>query len=184
MSSLQPIPGPTYKITDKPPRFLPHSLRSPSDPRVPPGLSYHLSEVWLAELDKASAAATAQNPVPLKLVLAPFLTLAAKTPNKVTYQQVRANLIDPLLAALPPPPELDGPPLPERSKASPTLDDFPNLLANSCLSPPDEPSDRSRLRKGVLEYMFEVASQEDTRDSNRRKLYAICNANIDEDDDS
>jgi ribosomal RNA-processing protein 1 len=43
--------------------------------------------------------------------------------------------------------------------------------------------DKGQLRKGVLEYMFEVASQEDTRDSNRRKLYAICKANVDEDDD-
>jgi hypothetical protein len=36
----------------------------------------------------------------------------------------------------------------------------------------------------VLEYIFEVASREDSKDSNRRKLYAICNANLDEADDS
>ena len=159
-------------------------LHSPSDPRVPPALSYHLSEIWLTELDKVSASASASNtrkPVPLKLVLAPFLTLAAQTPNKMTYQQLQANLIDPLIGAL----SLPGPdePLPGRSKAGGTCDDFPSLLTNSCLFPSDEPLDRGQLLKGLLEYVFEVASREDSKDSNRRKLYAICNANIDEDDD-
>jgi ribosomal RNA-processing protein 1 len=152
---------------------------------VPPGLSYHLSEIWLTELEKASAIASVQNPVPLKPVLAPFLTFAAKTQSKVAYQQIQTNLIDPLLSALSPPPSLaDQPPPPKRLKTSSTQDDLPNLLANSCLSPQDGPSERSQLRKGVLEYIFEVASQEDSRDSNRKRLYAICNANIDEDDDA
>jgi len=91
-------------------------------------------------------------------------------------------LIDPLLGALSPPDP--GELLPERSKAGGTCDDFSTLLINSCLSPSDEPLDRGQLLKGVLEYIFEVASQEDTKDSNRRKLYAICNANLDEDDDA
>ena len=152
---------------------------------MPPGLSYHLSEIWLAELGRASAVATAQKPVPMKLVLAPFLTLAAKTQNKVTYEQIQANLIDPLLSVLfPPPGSADQLPPPKRLKTDSAQDDLPNLLANSCLSPQDEPSDRSQLRKGVLEYIFEMASREDSRGSNRRKLYAICNANIDEDDDT
>lgn len=160
-------------------------LYSPSDPKVPPALSYHLSEIWLTELDKASASASGSNtrkPVPLKLVLAPFLTLAAQTPNKVTYQQIQANLIDPLLGALSQPGPGE-PPLPEPSKADGTCDDFPSLLTNSCLSPSDERLDRGQLLKGVLKYLFEVASREDSKDSNRRKLYAICNANLDEDDD-
>ena len=121
----------------------------------------------------------------MKLVLAPFLTLAAKTQNKVTYEQIQANLIDPLLSALSPPPgSAEQLPPPKRLEANSTQDDLPNLLANSCLSPQDEPLDRSQLRKGVLEYIFEVASHEDSRGSNRRKLYAICSVNIDEDDDA
>ena len=149
---------------------------------MPQGLTYHLTEIWFAELDKACAAATAQKPAPLKVVLEPFLSLAAKTPNKATYQQIQANLIDPLVSALSPPSESDEPPKPKRLKTS-HAEGFPYLLANSCFVPSDEPLDKSRLRKGVLEYIFEVASQEDSKDSNRRKLYAICKANIDEDDD-
>jgi ribosomal RNA-processing protein 1 len=99
--------------------------------------------------------------------------LAANTPNKVTYQQVQTNLIEPLLSALPPP----GVPTPNED-----VDHFSQLLKNSCLSPSDERMDKRQLRKGLLEYMFEVASQEDTKDSNRRKLYAICKVNVDEDD--
>jgi ribosomal RNA-processing protein 1 len=136
-----------------------------------------LAEIWLPELEKASTTSTSQKPAPLKLVLAPFLELAAKTPNKVTYQQVQANLIDPLLLALSLREE------PPRPKTAHVEDDFPNLLTNSCLSPSDEPLNKSQLRKGVLEYIFGVASREDTKDSNRRKMYAICKTNIDEDED-
>jgi ribosomal RNA-processing protein 1 len=149
---------------------------------MPQGLTYHLTEIWLAELDKASAAATAQNPVPLKLVLETFLSLAAKTPNKATYQQIQANFIEPLLSALSPPSDSDELPKPKRPKTS-HAEDYPHLLANCSLVPSDESLDKGQLRKGILEYIFEVASQEDTKDSNRRKLYAICKANIDEDDD-
>ena len=178
-----------FTIAGSPSRML-TNLRvpfrcSPSDARVSPGLSYHLSEIWLTELDKASASASAtatRKPVPLNLVLAPFLTLAAQTPNKVTYQHIHTNLIDPLLDALSHPPEPGESPLPKRPKPSDAQVDFSGLLANSCLSPSDQPLDRSRLLKGILEYIFEVASREDTKGSNRRKLYAICNANLDDDD--
>ena len=179
------VAGYPPRSADKSPR--PPSLHSPSDARVPPGIAYHLSEIWLTELDKACVSASAaapRKPVPLMSVLAPFLTLAAQTPNKVTYQQIQTNLIDPLLAALSSPPDSDESPLPKGPKRNSAQDDFSGLLTNSCLSGSDQPLDRSRLLKGVLEYIFEVASREDSKDSNRRKLYAICNANLDEDDDS
>ena len=178
------LPSPSFQphIPDKSPRYFSYLLSSPSDPRVPPGLSYHLGEIWLKELEKVTAVVTATKPVPMKLVLAPFLTLVAKTPNKATCQQIQASLIDPLLSALSPPTSSDESPPPKRSKPGSPQDNLPNLLANSCLSPQDEPSNRRQLWKGVLEYIFEVASQGDSRDSNRKRLYAICNANIDEGD--
>ena len=92
-------------------------------------------------------------------------------------------MIDSLLSALSPPPgSADQLPPPKRLKAS--KNDLPDLLANPCLSPQDEQSDRSQLWKDVLEYIFEVhvASQVNSKDSNRRKLYVICEANIDDDD--
>ena len=104
----------------------------------------------------------------------PFLIFGAKTPNKTAYEKVQANLIEPLISAL-------SPPL--KPEASCTEVEFSHLLANSCLSPSDGSMDRSQLLKGLLEYIFEVASQEDSKDANRRKMYAICKANIDEDDD-
>ena len=154
--------------------------RSPSDPRTPQGLSYHLIEIWLPELEKASQDSTAQKSMPLKLLLAPLLALAAKTPNKVTYQQVQANLLEPLLSALSSPQNPEGSLIP----AARADDEFPHLLANATLSQSDEPPvDKNMLRQGLLKYIFEVASREDSKDSNRKRLYAICSANIDEDDD-
>lgn len=71
-----------------------------------------------------------------------------------------------------------------RSQTTHVETDFPHLLANSCLLPSDDPFDIGKLRKGLLEYVFEVASREDSRDSNRKRMYTICNVNADEDDDS
>ena len=124
------------------PLFVFIGLCSASDPRAPQGLSYHLTEIWLPELDHASSSSPAQNPIPLKLVLVPFFVFGAKTPNKTAYQKFQANLIEPLISPLS---------LPLKSEASCREGEFLHLLANSCLTPSDGPMDRSRLRKGLLD---------------------------------
>ena len=138
---IEPIIDPPFQIADKSLRYI-----SPSDPSAPQGLAYHLTETWITELEKALAAVASQKPVPMRLVFEPFLTFAAKTPNKVTYKQIEANLIDPLLTALAPSPGLtDELPKSNRLKTSSGGGDLPNLLTNSCLSPQDEPLDRGQF---------------------------------------
>lgn len=45
------------------------------------------------------------------------------------------------------------------------------------------PASPKLVKAAVVAALFEVASREATRDSNRRKMYAICKAAKDEDDD-
>lgn len=42
--------------------------------------------------------------------------------------------------------------------------------------------ERTVLRKGVLKAFFAVASDQETRDSNRRKMYALWRKNEEEDE--
>lgn len=44
--------------------------------------------------------------------------------------------------------------------------------------------DGAKLRQTLLRQMFDVASEEGTRDSNRRKMYAIFKAAKEDEDDA
>ncbi|EPQ60352.1 hypothetical protein GLOTRDRAFT_113017 [Gloeophyllum trabeum ATCC 11539] len=76
----------------------------PDDIRVPASLSYHLSDIYLEELDKAMVNSPIPDPQPAPLctLLSPFFILAARTPSNITYQRIQSALIDPLFAALKP----------------------------------------------------------------------------------
>ncbi|KII93163.1 hypothetical protein PLICRDRAFT_87582 [Plicaturopsis crispa FD-325 SS-3] len=160
----------------------------PDDIRVPAGLPYHLADIYLEELDKIMANPTSPSsqPAPLATILAPFLTLAARTPTSTTYKHIQSALFDSLFDALKPPPSEDSE---SRSRKRPRLSTptYPNLLPNACFTLPSPAGAmaRSPLRKALLRKVFEVASQEDTRDANRRRMYGIWkNGMADEDDDS
>ena len=80
-------------------RFKLKVLRSPEDNRVPVSLAYHLADIYLEELDKALARTEDALPAPLTTLLEPFLTLAARTINKKTYERLQSALLEPLLSA-------------------------------------------------------------------------------------
>jgi ribosomal RNA-processing protein 1 len=148
-------------------------LFSPADIRVPAGLSYHLSDIYLEELNKASPSDGA-NPVPLSIILQPFITLAARTPTKTTYHRIQSALIDPLLAELQLVSSPRDPPNNKRQKL-----EYADLLSNACTSNPAKEGvlQRSQLRTALLRQIFEIASEQETKDANRRRLYAVWKAN-------
>ncbi|KAI0828946.1 Nop52-domain-containing protein [Trametes gibbosa] len=159
----------------------------PEDQRVPTSLAYHLADIYLEELDKASGNSPLPSPppAPLTTLLAPFFTLAARTPTNTTYQRVQSALLDPLYTALGASHDSDEPPSRKRPRLSaPT---FSNLLSNACGTRPkvEGALSSSALKTSLLKRMFEVASEPDTRDANRRKLYALWKEHMeDEEDDS
>lgn len=157
---------------------------SPSDVRVPAGLSYHLSDVYLEELNKAIQTGKPPHPAPLASLLNPFFILAAQTPSTVTYQRVESALFGPLFTALTSGPDEDVTSSSKRVRR-PVVDelDYPYLIANSCMcDPKTEGQLRSELlKKKMLRVVFDVASRTDTRDANRRKLYSLWKRAADED---
>ncbi|PBK76788.1 Nop52-domain-containing protein [Armillaria solidipes] len=163
----------------------------PSDIKVPISLTYHLSDVYIGELDKAIASLDSSSsipPAPLDTLLSPFLILVAQTPSGVTYKRIKSALLDPLLSALPSSTNSDGPPQAKRIRLeSKDLESYPNLAANACMSPKDHGRiDGLILRKKLLRRIFEVASDSETRGSNRRRMYEIWKdgGEGDSDDDS
>ena len=154
---------------------------SPDDIRVPTSLAFHLADIYLEELDK-SLAEDDLSPVPLSLILSPFFTLASRTQASATYKQVQQSVFEPLFSSLKPPIASEE----ARSRKKPRLDsDYPNLISNCCFEDPKEKAfGNAKLRKSLLRRLFEVASNEETRDSNRRKMYTFFKTAKEDGDDS
>ncbi|KAL1951142.1 hypothetical protein VTO73DRAFT_291 [Trametes versicolor] len=158
----------------------------PEDIRVPTSLAYHLADIYLEELDKALANPPAPSPppAPLTTLLEPFITLAARTPTNTTYQRMQSALLDPLYNALSTSHDSDEPRSSKRPRLStPT---YSNLISNACSTQPKSEGalSSSALKKALLKRMFETASEPETRDANRRKLYALWKEHMEDDEDS
>jgi ribosomal RNA-processing protein 1 len=167
-------------------RFLSPCLTptsSPDDNRVPLSLKYHLADIYLEELNKvlawdSEAGDECPPPAPLDTLIAPFLTLLARTPTNHAYDRVMSAILEPLIQSLTPP----GSEEPPSKKRRRLLGDEISFVAeNSCMS--NSPtSDRPSLHQALLKQVFSVASEQDTRDSNRRRLYKFWKSNLDDDD--
>lgn len=156
-------------------RVILNRLISPGDIRIPASLAFHICDIYLEELDKALSA-TSPSPIPLSVILLPFFNLAALTQANTTYKQIQSTIFDPLFTALKTPrPNSEEP----SSRKRPRLEQasYPNLVLNACVSDSKGgPVDGAKIRKALLRQMFDIASEERTRDSNRRKMYAMFKA--------
>ncbi|KAH7886085.1 nucleolar protein,Nop52-domain-containing protein, partial [Phlebopus sp. FC_14] len=147
----------------------------PSDMKIPSSLAFHVAEVYLEELDKALASSEPSTPVPLIALLLPFVTLSAHTPTSATYKHLQDVFFWPLLEALKP----TQTPNPTKKARV-----FPNIMSNACIAPPDGVTAAGAIRKAILQMIFDIASAEDTRDVNRRKLYALYRVATEDDEDN
>ncbi|KAH9486505.1 Ribosomal RNA processing protein 1-like protein B [Psilocybe cubensis] len=155
----------------------------PNDIRVPASLAYHIADVYAEELNKALAAEKSPSPAPLGTVLEPFIFLAARTPTTVTYKRIQSALFEPLFAALAPESIAEEEPRKSKRIRLTAEASYPEVLANSCFSDPklEGSQEGPMLKKKLLQKIFEVASQPETRDSSRRKMYALWKENYEED---
>ncbi|KAF8807837.1 Nop52-domain-containing protein [Phlegmacium glaucopus] len=154
----------------------------PNDIRVPASLAYHIADIYVEELDKALGTATSPQPAPLAVILEPFFYLAARSPTSTTYKRIQSALVEPLLNALASEsdPEDDLP----KAKRIRLSSDTPTFLKNNaCFEDPklDGHIEGATLKKKLLRRMFEIASQPETRDSNRRKMYALWKEGAEDD---
>ena len=160
------------------------TFSSPSDIRVPASLAYHIADIYIEEIDKALGTATSPQPVPLGTLLEPFFYLAAQTPTNATYKRIQSALFEPLLDALVPETDLED--HPSKAKRIRLSYDTPAYLkSNACLEDPelDGRMEGAILKKKLLRRMFGIASQPETRDSNRRKMYALWKEGGEDDDE-
>ena len=154
--------------------------------RVPTGLAYHLADIYIEELDKALGASEDPLPAPLCTLVEPFLTLAARTLNKTTYERLQSALLEPLLSALAPAaPSEDDDGERRRKRARLSEVQFEHVVANACVAQPKEGAVPAvTAKKALLKQLFEVAGAESTRDANRRKLFALYKSHTDDDEDA
>ncbi|KAJ7619196.1 nucleolar protein,Nop52-domain-containing protein [Mycena polygramma] len=156
----------------------------PTDIRVPTSLAYHLSDIYIEELEKTLASVPEPMlPAPLSTLLTPFFTLAARTPTSTTYKRIQSELFAPLFSALSSPQTSDDQPPAKRMRLDPDAQQqYPALVANACFDNPSEgPIGGPILRKKLLRQIFEIASEPDTRDSSRRKMYALFKESTEDD---
>lgn len=153
---------------------------SPNDIRVPASLAFHLSEIYLEELEKALISSESPPPVPLSTLLLPFVGLAARTPTNTTYKHIQSSLFEPLRNSLK---SSSGPP--SRKKARTSSSNYSTLLVNAYTSGSDgdRVMDLDAVRKSILQKIFDVASETETRDANRRRMYAFYKDAVDDDED-
>ena len=134
-------------------------------------------------------------------LLEPFFVLASQTPSNITFKRIQTGLLDPLVSSLTDAsrPRHDDSSVPSRKRQklfsdtvellagdSALPEDFPlrHVVMHSTVGGPDKvPSSPRIIKSSVIQSLFETASREATRDSNRRKIYAICKNAKDEDDE-
>lgn len=138
-----------------------------------------MADIYLEELDRAIGTVPEPTPAPVVVLFGPFFTLAAQTPNAATYKRIQFAVLEPLVSVLGPiPSESEDEPNPKRLVEDTA---YRHLAGNACLNDPAEGKvDGLRVKQKVLRTIFEVASQPDTRDSNRRKLYTLWKENCDD----
>ncbi|KIK70701.1 hypothetical protein GYMLUDRAFT_149136 [Collybiopsis luxurians FD-317 M1] len=160
----------------------------PTDGRVSIGLVYHIIDVYLEELEKVLHSSNADNdkPVPLLTILSPFLSLAALTPLGTTYKHLESSLLEPLLlscSSSEDSSEKDDQPRAKRRRID--FNPYSSIVLNACVSDASvEPAlSPNLLRKKILRRLFQVAGHAETRDANRRKMYALWKAERDDDDE-
>lgn len=168
--------GKSFSLNPFNSRLISHP--SPTNVRVPAGLTFHLAEIYLEELEKAISASDSPIPVPILALLSPFISLAAHTPTNTTYKHLEESLFRPLLVGLQP--RTSNPQ--KRTRLSGPQ--CPTVLSNACADVPctDTPMPHNTLREAILQKLFAVASAEDTRDSNRRRMYSLYKTAVEDDD--
>lgn len=126
-------------------------------------------------------------PVPILDVIQPFLAFAARTPVKASVPRLQDSVFQPLTTALtqaasdePPAkrPRLSAGSSPDISTvtARSTLGHsrhYPSKTSKATSTLDSKPSEPAEIRKAVLKAILDVGGQSETREYNRKKLFAF-----------
>lgn len=156
------------------------------DNRIPSSLRYHLADIYLEELDKVLAWNSENGDerpprAPIDALIAPFLTLLARTPSNHAFERVMSTVLEPLIQSLAS--TATGSREPPSKKRRRLLGSELSFVADNSCASSSPTADKSSLHRALLKQVFSVASEQDTRDSNRRRLYKFWKSNMEDDDD-
>jgi ribosomal RNA-processing protein 1 len=125
----------------------------------------------------------------LALLLEPFFNMSSLTPQSSTYKRIHSEIFEPLFSSLAPESEKgeDDSEDERPAKRARRSEEAPaHITQNACMedSSKEKKMSQGELRRRLFKKLLSIASSEQTRDSNRRKLYAFWKeAGIDDDDD-
>jgi len=148
------------------------------DGKTPTSLMYHLADIYLEEMSKALHATQTSLPAPLPLLLKPFVETLGETSSNITFSRIKDSLIQPALDFLTMASSVNSGNTLPRKRMRVTGPDYTFLCNHSCIEPKKTPDVPLDVKKSLLQAIFGQASHADTRDSNRRKLYAIWKAGM------
>ncbi|POY76894.1 hypothetical protein BMF94_0147 [Rhodotorula taiwanensis] len=152
--------------------------------KVPISLAYHLFDIYLDEIERLvtpsdqDAASESDRSLPLLPLLGPMYTTAARAPLQIMFTRLVDNVFTPLLdALLPPKPE---PRAKRRRGAAGRAKDpaYPGIRASAVEGTGvEDPSAAAEVvGKQVLKRLFEEGGQEETGETQRRRIYTFVTA--------
>lgn len=173
---------------------LPLQRLSANDVKVPSSLTYHLTDVYLEELDKALMWAEKTNPSsgegsssntsssstepPLLELIRPMIQTAATCHSKTVYDKVLSNVLQPLAddCLRAPKPEASSSRSKKRSSLAEDMqdEDEDDEDDNGVMYPSIMRAAPPNLRLKLYRLVFTQASQDEALPSRRRALYALC----------
>lgn len=160
-----------------------------NDVKVPDGITYHMCDIYLDELNKAAAqsqgddgaesrGATSQ-PLPILQLLQPFVDLAATCVSSLVYDRIVGSVLQPYLDDLLTTQIVEGA-LAEMSheKAEKIGIDYLAVTqgAAKCSGGRSPMADQfsDELRRTIFAALFSAASASTSFEPRRRKLYRMC----------
>lgn len=144
---------------------------SPNDVHVPASLAYHVSDVLLDELDRVASGDDGK--VPLVPLLMPFVELAAKSTSRAVHERVMSSVIEPVLDECG---RIEQAATSHKRQRVEVEARFPSLIASMEDVDGDAETTAGRVRYHLLYTLFKVAGGEDTYTPSRRRLYALWQA--------
>lgn len=139
-----------------------------TDPAIPDSIAYHISDLYITELDRSLSApldpslTLLETPLPLTALLQPLLTTLAVAPTTTLFARLADNGFNPLLAAALPPA-----PVPGRKRKVEAVEEadleFVAILGE----------EREKTGRALVRALFEEGGKKETGEVARRRIYAL-----------
>lgn len=150
-----------------------------NDVHVPDSVAYHISDVFLDELDRV-AAAGGDARVPAIALLTPFIQLVAKSSSHTMYDRVMGAVLEPFIDECA---RIEDAAAAHKRRRVEVETRFPSLLGAMADADGEATTLAGRVRHRLLYTVFVVAGGQDTYAPHRRRLYALWQAEADEEDE-